>query len=254
VLLDDDFEEPAIIANAEPGPEEKELLAVLEPEAPSDDALRRLLGAVAHEIRNPLTTIRTFVELLPRDYRDPEFRDRFVELVGRGVDRIDEVVGELAELATLEAPSREPVDVSGMLEQLLDERRDLIHRRKLLVLKELDRERPLALGDPVQLRAAFDGLLRKCLELVPERGDVYFASRHHDAGLRGQPSLRVLVRFHGPRDGARSARKVAGVSPAENAVEFALAEAIARAHGGSLAVHVGDADETVLVLDLPAPA
>ena len=39
----------------------------------------------------------------------------------------------------------------------------------------------------------------------------------------------------------------------ENALEFAMAEAIARAHGGALAVQIGEGDETVLVLDLPAP-
>ncbi|MFQ5416538.1 MAG: histidine kinase dimerization/phospho-acceptor domain-containing protein [Myxococcota bacterium] len=250
--LDDDTEVPVVTATAEPEALD-ELHAVIEPEAPSDGALRRMIGAVEHEIRNPLTTIRTFAELLPRDHQDPEFRARFVELVGSGVERIDEAVGALAQFAALEPPLCEPVDVAGMLEELLDLRRDLIHRRHLLVLKELDREQPLALGDPLQLRTAFDGLLRKCLELAPERGDVYFASRHHDAGLQGQPSLRVLVRFNGPRGGGRSVRKVAGVTPAENAIEFSLAEVVARAHGGSLAVHAGDADETVLVLDLPAP-
>jgi len=219
----------------------------------SGDEIQRLVGAVSHEVRNPLTTIRTFAELLPTRYSDADFRSQFSELVGRGVDRIEEVVAELSQLAALSAPESEAIDVANLLEELLDQRRDLIHERRLLVLKELDKARPLAFGDSEQLREALDGLLRKCLELVPQRGDVYFASRHHDAGLRGMPSLRVLVRFNGPRGEAPGAGPpVAGVSPAENALEFVVAEAVVRNQGGALTVQ-SEGDETVLLLDLPAP-
>jgi len=214
--------------------------------------LRRLVGAVAHEVRNPLTTIRTFAELFPDQYQDPEFRETFAELVGRGVDRIESVVRELSRLAELTAPISEPVDVAGMLEELLEFQRETIHARRLVVLKELDRHQPLALADSAQLRFAFEAMLRKCLEIVPERGDVYFASRHHEAGLRGAPALRVLVRFHGP-GAARNGPIVPGVAPAENALEFVVAEAIVRAQGGAFTIQTADADETVLLLDLPAP-
>ena len=100
-------------------------------------------------------------------------------------------------------PSLAPVDVSRLLEELLDERRKAIHERRLLVLEELDRSQPRALCDPEQLRFAFEALLDKSLELVPERGDVYLASKRHASGLRGEPSIRVLLRFRGPEAAAR---------------------------------------------------
>jgi len=216
-------------------------------------SLRRLVGAVAHEVRNPLTTIRTFAELFPDQHQDPDFREKFAELVGRGVDRIESVVRELTHLAELTVPLLEPVDVAGMLEELLEFQRETIHARRLVVLKELDRDRPLARGDSAQLRFAFEAMLRKCLEIVPERGDVYFASRHHESGLLHGPALRVLVRFHGP-GGPRNGPIVPGVAPAENALEFVVAEAVVRAQGGAFTIQTPNADETILLLDLPAPA
>jgi DNA-binding NtrC family response regulator len=215
------------------------------------ERLQHLSRAVAHAVRNPLTTIRTFAELLPAQYQDREFREQFNELVGQGVEQIEEAVQNLAHLAELEAPNMGTVDIARLLEELLEQRRETIRRRRLLVLKELDQSRPLALGDEDQLRFAFGAMLGKCLEIVPERGDVYFASRHHDAGLRGLPSVRVLVRFLGP-EGGRRAAALPGVSPAENALEFVVAEAVIRAHNGAVAVQSGEGDETVLVLDLPA--
>ena len=95
-------------------------------------------------------------------------------------------------------------------------------------------------------------LLQKCLEIVPERGDVYFASKRHETGLLGMPSVRVLVRLHGP-EGERGATPVPGASPGENDLEFFFAVAIARAQGGTLAVQASEGDGTTLVLDLPAP-
>jgi len=236
------------LEEARPSPEAETAAA-----APgSDPDLRRFAGAVAHEVRNPLSSIRSFAELLPQQYRDSEFRTRFAEIVSQDVLRIEEVVERLNRLAQLEPPRREDIDIAALLATLLEERRDAIHRRRLLVLRELDAHQPLATGDGDQLRFAFEALLNKSLELVPERGNIYFASKHHGSGLRGRASVRVLVRFHGPeRDGPTV--RIPDASPAENALEFAIADAIVRAHGGVLAIDSGEGDETVIVLDLPAP-
>jgi signal transduction histidine kinase len=265
----------ALIASGAPVPslEESELVADLVPEeiaaaevlagepheaAPStpaaapvpDAALRRLAGAVAHEVRNPLTAIRTFAELLPAHHDDEEFRTRFAELVSRDVLRIEDVVERLGRVAALGPPEPDDVDVTALLEELLELRRAAVRERHLLVLKELDPGRPLARGDRRQLRLAFEALLDGALAAVPERGDVYLASRHHAAGLRGEPSVRVLVRFRGPE--RAGAPPLAGTSPAENALDFAIAELLVRAQGGALALDTSDAEESVVVLDLPA--
>ena len=103
---------------------------VKEPEIDDDEAtdaeLRRLVGAVAHEVRNPLTTIRTFAELLPEHFGDPAFRERFTELVGRDVAHIDDVVTRLARAAEREKEEAGPVHVTALIERLLDERRERI--------------------------------------------------------------------------------------------------------------------------------
>ncbi len=159
----------------------------------------------------------------------------------------------LGRLAALRDPEPAPVDVPALCEELLDARREEVQRRKLLVLKELDRSQPLALADPDQLRFAFDALINKVLDLVPDRGDVYLASRHHALGLHGGPGLRVLLRFRGA-GAARSAESEERLSVSEHALEFVFAELLVRAQSGNLTVAAPDAGETVIVLDLPAPA
>jgi signal transduction histidine kinase len=235
---------------AAPAPERKpapESAAI----AGASASIQPLVAAIAHEMRNPLSTIRTFAELLPSRYDDPDFRSRFADLVGQDTQRIEAVIRRLTKLAALEQPEIAAVDISALLEELLYERTETVRNRQLLVLKELDEQHTAAIGDAGQLRFALESLIDKSLDLAPGGGDVFIASRHHPAGLRGGPAVRVLVRF-GNHDSSPSGPHVPGTSAAENALEYAIAAAVIRAQGGTFAIDPGEGNETVLLLDIPA--
>ena len=191
--------------------------------------------------------MRTFADLLPERFDDPEFRARFPEMVREDVGRIHGLLGRLEQLASLDAPRRDKVDVSEMIGNLLDERREAFRQHHHLVLKELDSSRPTALADAAQLRLAFEALFDKALAIVPERGDLYIASRRHEGGGSSGPSVRVLLRFCDPSASGDA------LGPLENSIELLIAELIVRAQGGRLTLGASEAEERVLVVDLPAP-
>ena len=118
--------------------------------------------------------------------------------VGRDVAHIDEVVGRLSSAAAPEKVESMPVDVSALLERLLDDRRNSIGERRLLVLRELERDAPVAWADPTGLEVALAGLLDRALASLPERGDLFVATRRIDRAADGQPRLRILLRHHDP--------------------------------------------------------
>ena len=213
-----------------------------------DPGLRRLANALIHQVRNPLTTLRTFADLLPERFDDPEFRARFPEMVREDVGRIHGLLARLEQLASLDAPRRDKVDVSEMIGTLLEERREAFRQRHHLVLKELDSSRPTAIADAAQLRLAFEALFDKALAIVPERGDLYIASRRHEGGGSNGPSVRVLLRFADPSAGGADA-----LGPLESSIELLIAELIVRVQGGRLTLGASEAEERVLVVDLPAP-
>lgn len=227
----------------------------------SDDAaqsdLRQMVRAIVHDVRNPLVSIRTFSELLPDHYDDDEFRTHFSELVGQDVVRIDEALRRLQGMVDVKAVKAVPVDVAQLLEDLLDEHRDEIQSRRLLVLKELDHGAPHAIGDPQLLRDAFAGLIKRALESVSDRGDVYIASRHHarpaspqagaaTGGGPGTPTLRVLIR-HGVETSS------AQVGSAGAQLDAVMAQSMVHSMGGTFTQDRTDAHECVVVIDLPAP-
>ena len=213
----------------------------------STSELRRIVNAVAHEVRNPLVSIRTFSQLLPEQYEDSEFRERFSELVDQDVTRIDEAVSRLQNMVDLPTIQSERVDLSHLLDKLLEEHAAEIRSRRLLVLKELDHRSPHVIGDPLLLRDAFSGLLARTLNQIGDRGDLYVASKHSDTRLGASPSLRVLLRY-------TAVDTVPAQPPGESGdLEGVLAQTIIQSLGGTFTLDTTDGEECVIVIDLPAP-
>ncbi|MEO6244588.1 MAG: ATP-binding protein, partial [Opitutaceae bacterium] len=80
-----------------------------------------VLGAsLAHEIRNPLVSIKTFVQLLPTHYNDPAFRDKFFRLIGDEVTRIDQLTDQLLDLSAPRAYMAHLIDLHPFLLSGLD--------------------------------------------------------------------------------------------------------------------------------------
>ena len=84
--------------------------------AERNEVISQIVARFAHELKNPLATIRTFTELLPQRYDDPEFRDFWSEHVRRDVHRLDDLVNKLVSIADPPETTRELVDVSELLQ------------------------------------------------------------------------------------------------------------------------------------------
>src|ERR1041385_4886329 len=76
-------------------------------------SLGTLSAGMAHEIKNPLVSIKTFAQLLPERYQDSDFRDTFSNLIGHEIDRIDSLVNQLLRFARPAKPVLKPMHVHG---------------------------------------------------------------------------------------------------------------------------------------------
>ncbi len=76
-----------------------------------------LAAGMAHEIKNPLVSLKTFTQLLPERYSDPEFQERFIPLVADEVNRINRIVQNLLEFARPRPHKPGKVDIKNVLER-----------------------------------------------------------------------------------------------------------------------------------------
>jgi signal transduction histidine kinase len=85
------------------------------------DLLNRVLLRLTDEIKNPLVSIYTFLELLPQRYEDPEFRETFLSVVGKDTQRLISLVDKLITLAGDRDYKPDFCDLRQILHDALDE-------------------------------------------------------------------------------------------------------------------------------------
>jgi signal transduction histidine kinase len=108
-----------------------------------------LLGAsIAHEIRNPLVSIKTFVQLLPNHYQEPAFRDKFFRLIGDEVGRIDRLTEQLLDLSAPRVFSSREVEAHPLLRSCLDLMAAKAEDKGVRLLTEFEAESDRVFTDP----------------------------------------------------------------------------------------------------------
>ncbi|HIE04552.1 MAG TPA: PAS domain-containing protein [Candidatus Latescibacteria bacterium] len=128
------------------------------------DLLHRVVGWIAHEVKNPLVSVQTFVELLPERYDDPEFREKFQDVMTREVRRLNDLVEKLVALTEGVSYKFCRGDITPVLEGLVKELKEKTDHKIDLSLKGLP---PVVRHDPAQLSKVFRYILDYVLAEVP---------------------------------------------------------------------------------------
>lgn len=129
-----------------------------------------LAAGMAHEIKNPLVTLKTFSQLLPERYEDPDFRQSFSSLVGREVTRIDAIVNQLLRFSRPVEPSLEPLNLHEVLEHTVSLTQQQLKQRDITFHKGWTASSDLILGDHDLLVQAFLNFYLNAVEAMEDRG------------------------------------------------------------------------------------
>ena len=123
-------------------------------------SLGTLAAGMAHEIKNPLVSIKTFAQLLPSKFEDKDFRDTFSTITVDEVERINTIVDKLLEFARPSAPMFESVDVVEIVEEVLMLLTPELGKNDVIVARNYEAISAPIIGDKGQLKQA---LLNLCL-------------------------------------------------------------------------------------------
>lgn len=147
-----------------------------------------LLGAsLAHEIRNPLVSIKTFVQLLPTHHHDPKFRDKFFKLIGDEVGRIDQLTEQLLDLASPRTYEAKLIELHPLLRSSLDLVSAKAAHRNVEFLTEFGASPDSAFTDASAAKQVMLNLCFNAIQAVEEfRGEqrwVKIATRNTPGGI-----------------------------------------------------------------------
>jgi signal transduction histidine kinase len=163
----------------------------------------RVLGSmsasIAHEIRNPLAAIKTFIQMLPDKYNQTEFRARFNEIVPSEIERLTRITGDLLTFARPSPPALGATDINSTLERVVTLLANQLRKKTIEVVRQFG-EVPTIQADSQQLTQVFMNLMLNSIQASSEGGKIILttsAKAGNENGEAGKPKIFISVRDEG---------------------------------------------------------
>ena len=227
------------------------------------EAIERFAADVAHELKNPLTSLRSAVETLPRAKR-AEDRERLNAIIQHDVRRLDRLISDISNASRLDAElareSADRVDLEKLADAMVSIQRDLAAPRQIEVVfeKPQGKHRPITVGHDSRLAQVFNNLIDNAVSFSPEGGTVSVAIRTDEdrivatvtdegPGIRGDIS-RIFQRFYTDRPDGEHFGDHSGLG-------LAICKQIIDAHRGTItAENRTDRTGAIFTVTLPRAA
>jgi len=142
-------------------------------------SLETMAGGLAHEIRNPLTSIKAFVDLAPERKDDEQFLARFSKVVKEDVFRIERLTREILDYAKPTEPFLREEDLNDIVESCLYTLRVRPSHELIVIETDLVRDLPKIFADRQQLKQVILNFLFNAVEaMLPDGGVLTVRTRH----------------------------------------------------------------------------
>jgi len=154
-----------------------------------------LAASMSHEIRNPLVAIKTFAQLLPERFDDPDFRRDFNEIVVQEIERLDRIITQINNFAHPPELNFRSIDLRAPVRQAVELVRSRSAQNGFAVETTLPDDLPRVVGDETALAEVFAHLMTNAAEATsgrPRAKITVSAKPIHD----GQHTSGVLVTVH----------------------------------------------------------
>jgi len=146
-----------------------------------------LAASMSHEVRNPLVAIKTFAQLLPERFDDPDFRRDFNEIVVQEIDRLDLIITQINNFAHPPELHFKPLDLRSPMKKAIELVRARSIHNGFSIETTLPDDLPCVVGDETALAEAFAHLVANAAEAT-----------------HGRPKARITLTAKPVRDGTRT--------------------------------------------------
>lgn len=133
-------------------------------------ALGRLTADVAHEIRNPLTSIGGFARRLDKKLVKDSREKRYAEIVVSEVDRLERILRDVLTFSRESKFEMEYQEINGTIKEALQSFVDICNEQGIVIVEELDHSIPKSLIDRDQIRQALINLISNAIDVMSGGG------------------------------------------------------------------------------------
>lgn len=214
-------------------------------------SIGRLAAGIAHEINNPLTGVLMFAHLLQEKGGRDEEDAKDLDVIVSETERVRGIVRSLLDFARQSPPSKELLDINGVVREVLKLIHKQAERGNVVVDEQLGDPLPPVLGDRNQLAQVLVNLSLNAIEAMPDggrlsvstgarNGRVVIVVRDTGCGIKAENLDRVFDPFFTTKPPGEGTGL--GLSVSYGTVEQ---------HGGELTVESREGEGTAMTVALP---
>jgi signal transduction histidine kinase len=144
-------------------------------------ALGQLAAGIAHEIRNPLTSINILIHSLTENLPSGNSHREDLKVIEEEINRINEILDRFLRFAKPAPPLLERTDVASIFEETLQLIRPRIEKQRIVVQKEFQ-SLPIILMDREQMKQVALNLLLNAVQAMPDGGTLALRGRNSEDG------------------------------------------------------------------------
>jgi two-component system sensor histidine kinase HydH len=218
--------------------------------------LSRLLARVAHEIRNPLSSLAIHLQLLDEDVSKapPAIREKAAarfEIIRGELHRLENIVKHFLSLAGPSALNLELVNISALIQHVCDLLEPEASQRKIEISAELPGDLPHVQGDSVKLTQALVNLVINAIQAIPGSGRIEVSAK----AIARENILLIAVSDTGPGVPGESASAIFEpfftTKSEGSGLGLWVVQQVVSAHGGAVSVSEAPGGGALFLVRLP---
>ena len=215
-------------------------------------SMSNLVQGVAHEIRNPITTIGGFARRIKKELGDNRKLEKYVDIILDETARLEYIVKRVQDFTETQSYSPSPTSIEPLVEEVLNSSMPQANQLGVRIVKEMAPDLPQVRLDSSQLSVALANLVENALEAMPQGGTLNLKV------LREDRSLVITIKDTGcgiPKDQLTAIYDPFVTSKAKGAgLGLTLVNQVVSNHHGDIRITSEVQKGTVVIIRLPLDA
>jgi signal transduction histidine kinase len=223
-------------------------------------AVGQATAQVAHEIRNPLGSIRLGVSMLRDSVTDDEGLNT-IELVERGIKHLNKLVVDVAQFSRRKTLEQTNVDLHELIKRSLELVTDKIKDKETPIEKRLARQKLIGHWDPDQLSQVFVNIIANAIDASPKRAPIVISTavvnvgEDDDGDVPVKKLARVTIADQGQGIDKSTLDRIFepffSTKKRGTGLGLAIVKQIVEQHDGTISVSSESGKGTSFIIDLP---
>ncbi len=203
-------------------------------------SLGRLVAGVAHEVRNPLATIRLRVQMCRRDATEVKVKESCL-IALEEIERLNGIVNRLLNFARPIHLQLEAVDLKNLVQERIRSFEELALRNQVQLMTNLPNRQFVTLVDKDRMAQVFDNIIQNALDAMAERGGTLAVTLASN-GKQGEKTAGVSVEFQDTGKGMDETEAGHVFDPffttksSGTGLGLSISHELIRAHGGDIKI------------------